>query len=73
MVTHECSVAIKNARTKKEMSQTQLAKAVNEKTGVIVDLENGSAAYNADLINRIEKVLNVQIPRGRKKNKGKKK
>ena len=56
---------------KKELSQAQLAKAVNEKPGVIVDLENGSGQYNADLINRIEKVLGVKIPRGRKNKKRK--
>ncbi len=45
---------------------------VNEKTGEIVDLENGTAKYNADLINRIEKALGVKIPRGRKNKKAKK-
>ena len=45
---------------------------VNEKTGEIVDLENGTAKYNADLINRIEKALGVKIPRGRKNKKSKK-
>ena len=50
-----------------------MAKAVNEKTGVIVDIENGTAPYNAELINRIEKVLGVKIPRGRKNKKKKKK
>ena len=65
-MSHECATAIANARTGKEWSQAKLAQAINEKTGVIVDLENGTAAYNADLINRIEKALGVKIPRGRK-------
>ena len=73
VVSHECAVAVANARHAKQWSQAQLAKAVNEKTGMIVDIENGSAPYNADLINRIERALGVQIPRGRKKNKKKKK
>ena len=50
-----------------EMTQTNLAKKVNEKTSTIVDVENGTARYNADLINRIERALNTRIDRGRKK------
>ena len=56
------------------MTQTQLAKAVNEKASAIVDIENGTARYNAGLINAIEKALQVKIDRGRasKKNNRKK-
>ena len=49
------------------MTQAQLAKACNEKTTVIVEVENGTARYNANLINRIEKALGTKIDRGRKK------
>ena len=38
---------------------------MNERPANIVELENGSARYNADLINRIEASLKVTIPRGR--------
>jgi ribosome-binding protein aMBF1 (putative translation factor) len=48
-----------------KLSQQQLATKVNEKPQVIADLENSSGRYNADLVNRIEKALQVQIPRGR--------
>jgi len=58
---------------KANLTQAELAKRVNDKASAIVELENGSAQYNADLVNRIEKVLNVQIPRGRKSNNKKKK
>ncbi len=72
-ISHECAQAIQAARLAKEMSQAQLAKAINEKTGLVVDIEHGTAPYNADVINRIEKVLGVKIPRGRGKKKGPKK
>ena len=72
-ITHECTAAIQQARLKKKWSQAQLAKAINEKTGQVVDLENGTASYDPDLINRIEKALGVQIPRGRGKKHKKKK
>ena len=65
LVALECSRAVQEARLKKEMTQGELAKAVNEKAGLIHDIENGHAKYNADVINRIEKVLGVKIPRGR--------
>ena len=55
------------------MNQAELAKAINEKAGTIHDIESGVAPYQADVINRIEKVLGVQIPRGRGKKKRTKK
>ena len=51
------------------MTQGQLAKAINEKAGLIHDIENGEALYSADVINRIERVLGVKIARGRGKKK----
>ena len=69
-ISHTCAMSVKNARMATEMTQAQLAKKCNEKTSTIVDVENGTARYSADLINRIEKALNAKIDRGRKK-KGK--
>ena len=66
-VSHTCAMSVKNARTAAEKTQAQLAKLVNEKPQAIVELENGNARYSADLINRIERALNVRIDRGRKK------
>ena len=72
LVAHQVSLAVQTARLAKEWSQAQLAKAVNEKTGTIVEIESGTAKYNADTINRIEKVLGVKIPRGRKTQRARK-
>ena len=66
-VSHTCAQSVKNARMAAEMTQTVLAKKVNEKPQTIVEVENGTARYNADLINRIERALNARIDRGRKK------
>ena len=65
--SHVCSQAVKSARTDASKTQAQLAKMVNEKTSTIVELENGTGRYSADLINRIERALGVKIDRGRKK------
>ena len=64
-MTLDCARAVQAARLTKEMTQGQLAKAINEKAGLVHDIENGEAVYQADVINRIEKVLGVKIPRGR--------
>ena len=66
LVSHTCATSVAEARTNAKLTQGQLAAKVNEKPSVIVDLEKGTLRYNADLINRIEKVLGVQINRGRK-------
>ncbi len=68
-VSHEVALAVQNARLAKDWSQAELAKKVNEKTSSIIDLENGTAKYNADLVNRCERVLGVKIPRVRNKRK----
>ena len=67
VVSHEVSMAVQNARIAKDWTQAQLAKKVNEKPSAIHDLENGTGKYNADLVNRIERVLGVKIPRVRNK------
>ena len=72
-ISLDCARAVQKARLEKEWSQAQLAKAVNEKTGLINDIEAGTAVYNADTINRIEKALGVSIPRGRANKKRKNK
>ena len=64
-ISHSCAAAVQAARLVKDISQAELAKLVNEKPGTIHDIENGTCQYNADVINRIERVLGVKIPRGR--------
>ena len=69
-MSHVCAQSVKNARMAAEMTQQILAKKVNEKPSTIIEVENGTARYNADLINRIERALNARIDRGRKKKGG---
>ena len=74
-VSHKCASSVQAARLGANMTQTQLAKAINEKSSAIVDIENGTARYNAGTINAIEKALQVKIDRGRasKKNNNRRK
>ena len=64
-VSHKCAMSVKNARTEAGLTQTQLAKKINEKPATVLAVEAGTARYSADLINRIEKALNARIDRGR--------
>ena len=70
IVSHTCAMSVKAGRVAASMTQAELAKKCNEKTSNIVDVENGTARYHADLINRIERALGVKVERGRKKAKG---
>lgn len=63
---------IQSARMFKEMTQVQLAKAINEKAGVIVGFENGTAIYDNNVVVKLEKYLNCHLERGRQKKKQKK-
>ena len=64
---------VRKARTDADMTQAELAKACSVKAFEISGLENGSAFYDPNLVNMIERVLGVHIERGRTKNRGKKK
>ena len=66
-VSTTCAHAVSEARMKANLTQGDLAKKVGVKPAVIVDIENGSARYDAPIINAIEKALGSHIPRGRKK------
>ena len=62
--------AIQQGRLAKRMSQKDLANKLNVSLNDIVNYENGKAVPNNQFISRIEKVLNVKLPRV-KKNKPK--
>ena len=70
MVSHKCAQSVGEARMKANLTQNQLAQKIGEKNSTVVDIENATGRYNAEVINAIEKTLNVKIDRGRKKNRG---
>ena len=72
-VSHKCAQEVSAARCKVTgMTQEKLAAACSLKTSVVVDIENGTAKYNATQINSIEKALGCKINRHRNKKKSKK-
>ena len=58
-VSHVLSEGVKKARAGKSWTQAQLAKAINAKASVVHDIENGSARYDAGIINAIERATGV--------------
>lgn len=55
---------IQQARNAKQWTRADLAKAINEREGVIVEYENGKAIPNQQILAKMEKALGVKL-RGR--------
>ena len=72
-MNHTLAESIKKARMEKEWSQQDLAKAINEKWTVVEDYENARAVYNADIVTKMERALGMQLNRGKKNKRNKKK
>ena len=62
----ELKTAIQKGRIAKKMSQKQLASQMNVSVQMISQYENGKAIPNNSFISRIEKVLQVKLPRIKK-------
>ena len=56
MVSHKCALGVRQARQAKGWSQQELAKAMNTKVSVVVEIEKGEAIYNPEQINLIARV-----------------
>eukprot|EP00826_Nyctotherus_ovalis_P049893 TRINITY_DN6060_c0_g1_i2.p3 TRINITY_DN6060_c0_g1~~TRINITY_DN6060_c0_g1_i2.p3 ORF type:complete len:153 (+),score=71.45 TRINITY_DN6060_c0_g1_i2:98-556(+) len=69
-VSAATSQAIMQGRQKKEWTQAQLAKEINEKQTVVASYENGSAVPDNRILAAMERALGCKIPRAPK---GKKK
>ena len=67
LVSKTCGSNVAAERARKHMTQTDLAKAIGEKTSVVIGIENGTGPYVAGQISAIEKALNCRINRARKK------
>ena len=67
LVSHTCAQSVSEARNKAGLTQNQLAQKCGTKNSVIVDIENATARYDANVINAIDKALNCKITRARKK------
>lgn len=60
-VSTEVRQAIQKARLEKKMSQSELAKLINEQPKVVQEYENGKAVPNQAVLAKMEKVLGVKL------------
>ncbi|XP_016464008.1 multiprotein-bridging factor 1c [Nicotiana tabacum] len=57
----EVRQAIQKARIEKKMSQSDLAKQINERPQVVAEYENGKAVPNQTVLAKMEKILGVKL------------
>ncbi|KAK9268467.1 hypothetical protein L1049_000218 [Liquidambar formosana] len=57
----EVRQAIQKARLEKKMSQSELAKQINERPQVVQEYENGKAVPNQAVLAKMERVLGVKL------------
>ncbi|KAB5514271.1 hypothetical protein DKX38_028177 [Salix brachista] len=60
-VSTEVRQGIQKARLEKKMSQTKLAKLINEQPKVVQEYENGKAVPNQAVLAKMERVLGVKL------------
>ena len=65
-VSNELKKSLQQARISKKMSQKDLATKLNVPTKTITDYENGKIVPNNQFISKMEKILNVKLPRIKK-------
>ena len=64
-VGHEFGQAMQKARMDMNLKQQDLAMRINEKQSVVKEYESGKAIPNPTIILKIERALNVHLPRNR--------
>ncbi len=65
-VDRSLSQAIQQARIARQLTQKQLATAINEKAQVIQQYESGQAIPNPQVLLKLDRALGIHLPRGKK-------
>ena len=65
-VDKSLSKAIVAARMAKKMTQSDLAKAINERPQIIQQYESGQAIPNPQILGKLDRALGTHLPRGKK-------
>ena len=66
-INYELKSAIQKARLASKKSQKQLALEMGVQSQLIVEYENGKAIPSNSFIAKLERKLNVKLPRDKKK------
>lgn len=62
-LSHSFKIALMQARTRKGLTQAQLASAIGETESVVKNYENGKAVASAAVITKLNRVLGVLLPK----------
>jgi putative transcription factor len=62
-INRNLAQAIQQARLAKKMTQAQLATAINERQQIIQQYESGQALPNPQVLNKLDRVLGIHLPR----------
>eukprot|EP01029_Cantina_marsupialis_P029805 TRINITY_DN782257_c0_g1_i1.p1 TRINITY_DN782257_c0_g1~~TRINITY_DN782257_c0_g1_i1.p1 ORF type:complete len:163 (-),score=51.98 TRINITY_DN782257_c0_g1_i1:119-574(-) len=68
-VSHNLKMAIQKARQAKGWTQKELAQKISEKSTVINEYESGKGVPSPQILNKLDRVLGVRLPRPNKKAK----
>jgi ribosome-binding protein aMBF1 (putative translation factor) len=66
VISLEFRQALTNARVNKNLTRQQLAEQINEQESVIKNYENGTTIANNNIIQKINKVLGITLPKLKK-------
>lgn len=61
LIPHSTGILIQQKRQELKLSQKDLALKINEKVNVIKEIETGNCKYNRNLLNKLERVLNIKL------------
>ena len=70
-VGHDFKMALMKARTAKGLKQAELAQRINCPAKVIQEYENGKAIPDGQVINKLNRILGVTLPKVKKPKKAK--
>lgn len=61
LIPKETSLKIQRRRQELNLTQKELALKINKNVNVIQEIENGNAKYDRNILNKLERVLNIKL------------
>ena len=68
LISKEFSIMLQRARTEKKMTRPKLSQLINEKEAVLADYENGIGMVDLSIIRKLNRLLEIQLPKLKKVN-----
>lgn len=61
LISKEISLKIQRRRQELKLTQKELALKINKNVSIIQEIENGNAKYDRNILNKLERVLNIKL------------